>query len=61
VQTFQVSPVDILYQLQIKGNNEVKKITQISELTYQIYMDSENYLVNLHQFPLTDASIKLLK
>jgi hypothetical protein len=27
-----------------------KKITQISELTYQIYMDSENYLVNLHQF-----------
>jgi hypothetical protein len=36
----------IAYQLQIKG----KKITQISELTYQIYMDSENYLVNLHQF-----------
>jgi hypothetical protein len=26
VQTFQVSPVDILYQLQIKGNNEVKKL-----------------------------------
>jgi hypothetical protein len=51
----------IAYQLQIKGNNEVKKITQISELTYQIYMDSENYLVNLHQFPLPDASIKLLK
>jgi hypothetical protein len=50
----------IAYQLQIKGN-EVKKITQISELTYQIYMDSENYLVNLHQFPLPDASIKLLK
>jgi hypothetical protein len=23
VQTFQVSPVDILHQLQIKGNNEV--------------------------------------
>jgi hypothetical protein len=38
-----------------------KKITQISELTYQIYMDGENYLVNLHQFPLPDASIKLLK
>jgi hypothetical protein len=24
-------------------------------------MDGENYLVNLHQFPLPDASIKLLK
>jgi hypothetical protein len=44
-QTFQVSPVDILrINCKIKGNNEVKKITQISELTYQIYMDSENYL-----------------
>jgi hypothetical protein len=37
------------YQLQIKGNNDKKKL-HISELTYQIYMDSENYLVNLHQF-----------
>jgi hypothetical protein len=27
----------IAYQLQIKGNNEVKKITQISELISNIY------------------------
>jgi hypothetical protein len=33
-----------------------KKITQISELTYQIYMDGEElFEINLHQFPLPDA------
>jgi hypothetical protein len=38
----------------------MKKKLQISELTYQIYMDSENYLV-FAPVPTPDASIKLLK
>jgi hypothetical protein len=49
----------IAYQLQIKGNNEKKNYT--NKWTNISYMDGENYLVNLHQFPLPDASIKLLK
>jgi hypothetical protein len=36
------------------------KKKHISELTYQIYMDSENYL-EFAPVPLPDASIKLLK